>query len=138
MKEVKITRFRVCTDCEGKGGANAKTCPDCKGSGIGVKLVQLGPGMFTQAQAPCEKCNQLGVIMSEEDKCKGCQGKRVQEGEKTIEVAIEPGVPDSHDYIFYGESDEYPGVMAGDVYVRVNLLPHDQFERRGADLIHHH
>jgi DnaJ family protein A protein 2 len=27
--------------------------------------------------------------------------------------------------------------MAGDVYVRVNLLSHDHFERRGADLIFH-
>lgn len=27
--------------------------------------------------------------------------------------------------------------MAGDVYVRINLLPHEVFERRGADLIHH-
>lgn len=27
--------------------------------------------------------------------------------------------------------------MAGDVYVRINLLTHEVFERRGADLIHH-
>lgn len=93
--------------------------------------------MYTQVQAACETCHQMGVIMAEEDKCKGCDGKRVKEIEKTLEVAIEQGVPDSHDYIFYGESDEYPGAMAGDVYVRINLLPHDVFERRGADLIHH-
>jgi DnaJ-class molecular chaperone len=24
MKEVKVSRLRVCTDCEGKGGVNAK------------------------------------------------------------------------------------------------------------------
>ncbi len=105
MKEVKITRVRICTDCEGKGGANAKPCPDCKGRGIAIKMVQLGPGMYTQVQAACEKCSQMGVIMEEEDKCKGCAGKRVKEVEKVIEVAIEQGVPDSHDYIFYGESD---------------------------------
>lgn len=84
---------------------NAKTCPDCSGSGIGIKLVQLGPGMYTQAQAPCEKCNRLGVIMAEEDKCKVCDGKRLVEKTKVLEVAVEQGVPDSHDYIFHGESD---------------------------------
>lgn len=63
LKEITITRLRVCTDCGGKGGENAKKCPDCKGTGIGVKLAQLGPGMYTQVQAPCEKCKQLGVIM---------------------------------------------------------------------------
>ena len=57
--------------------------------------------------------------------------------EKVIQVVIEPGVPDSHDYIFYGESDEYPGALAGDVYVRVNLISHEYLERRGADLIYH-
>ena len=46
-------------------------------------------------------------------------------------------MPDSHDYILCGESDEYPGAMAGDVYVRINIAKHDRFERRGADLVHH-
>jgi DnaJ family protein A protein 2 len=136
-KEVKVTRFRVCTDCEGKGGVNSKPCADCKGLGAVYKMVQVGPGMFTQRQTPCEKCNQLGAIFEETDRCKGCDGKRLKETEKTIEVAIEQGVPDSHDYIFYGESDEFPGALAGDVYVRINFLPHEVFERRGADLIHH-
>lgn len=27
-------RKRVCDGCEGKGGANAKTCPQCKGRGM--------------------------------------------------------------------------------------------------------
>jgi DnaJ-class molecular chaperone len=53
MKEVSVARYRSCADCEGKGGVNAKTCTDCSGTGIGIKLVQLGPGMYTQAQAPC-------------------------------------------------------------------------------------
>lgn len=37
----------------------------------------------------------------------------------TLDVAIEPGVPDEHDYIFTGESDELPNVIAGDVHVRI-------------------
>ena len=41
-----------------------------------------------------------------------------------IQVPIEQGVPDSHDYIFYGEADELPGVMAGDVYARVQIKKH--------------
>jgi DnaJ family protein A protein 2 len=28
------------------------------------------------------------------------------DNEKTIEVPLEKGVPDEHDYVFYGESDE--------------------------------
>ena len=65
-------------------------------------MVQLGPGMFTQAQAKCDKCDGRGETMKEEDRCKSCEGKRVKEETKKIEVPIEPGVPDSHDYILYG------------------------------------
>ena len=72
--------------------------------------------------------------MKEEDKCKACEGKRVKEVEKKIQVHVEPGVPDSHDYIFYGQADELPGVEAGDFYARVAIKKHEVFERRGADL----
>ena len=44
--------------------------------------------------------------MKEEDRCKVCKGDKIKEVERTLEVAIEPGVPDQHDYIFTGENDE--------------------------------
>lgn len=40
-----------------------------------------------------------------------------------------------HDYIFTGENDEYPGVIPGDVYVRIKIKKHPLFQRRGADLV---
>lgn len=39
--------------------------------------------------------------------------------DKKLEVPLERGVPDEHDYAFYGEGDELPGVMAGDLYIRI-------------------
>ena len=66
----------------------------------------------------------MGVIVEEADRCKVCQGQRIAEQEKKISVAVDPGAPDGHDYIQTGESDEVPGVMAGDVYARVTILPH--------------
>lgn len=54
--------------------------------------------------------------------------------EKTIEVPLEKGVPDNHDYVFYGEGDEAPGIMAGDLYVRIKIKKHKIYERKGADL----
>lgn len=84
MKQVSVTRVRVCTDCEGKGGANAQPCAPCKGTGVVLKMAQLGPGMYTQVQAPCDSCKRMGVVISEEDRCKGCEGKRVRESEKKL------------------------------------------------------
>lgn len=45
--------------------------------------------------------------MKEEDKCKNCKGEKIIMVEKTLEVAIESGCPNEHDYIFTGENDEY-------------------------------
>ena len=64
--------------------------------------------------------------------------------DKMIEVPLEKGVPDEHDYVFYGESDEIvkcliiiiiqPGALAGDLYLRVKIEKHNMYERKGADL----
>ena len=56
MKEITVTRYRICTDCDGKGGCNAVKCLECKGVGVTVKLVELGTGMMTQAQVRCPTC----------------------------------------------------------------------------------
>jgi len=40
-------RKRTCVDCDGKGGANATTCTQCKGRKIVEKMVMLGPGMYS-------------------------------------------------------------------------------------------
>lgn len=49
MSFLEYTRKRNCEACDGKGGANVKKCPDCKGRGIVTKMVQLGPGMYSQS-----------------------------------------------------------------------------------------
>jgi DnaJ family protein A protein 2 len=107
MKTLKHKRLRACEKCDGKGGKDVKTCTKCKGRKYIEKLVQLGPGMYTQSQQPCSECKGQGEIMKEEDRCSECQGKKVLEKEKTLQVGIEPGVPNEHDYVFTGESDEY-------------------------------
>lgn len=108
------------------------------------KLVMLGPGMYSQQTGPCTDCRGEGVKMDEKDRCKKCKGQRVMDIEKLVEVPLEKGVPDEHDYTFYGESDELvnsyinnkiqPGIMAGDLYVRIKIKKHNLYERRGADL----
>lgn len=40
--------------------------------------MQLGPGMYTQAQARCQKCEGSGEKIAEQAKCKGCDGKKVK------------------------------------------------------------
>jgi len=48
---------------------------------------------------------------------------------------IDKGVPNHHKYSFMGESDEKPGLIAGDLVVVVEEKPHEVFKRKQADLI---
>jgi DnaJ family protein A protein 2 len=57
------------------------------------KLIQLGPGMYTQTAAPCDDCHGQGTIFEEKDRCTNCKGQRIVESTKTFQVTIEPGVP---------------------------------------------
>lgn len=54
---------------------------------------------------------------------------------KVIEVQIDKGAPNGEKYLFHGEADEYPGIEPGDVVIQVQEQPHDQFKRKGADLM---
>ena len=37
----KLIRDLKCEDCDGKGGTRVKSCADCKGQGMKVKMVQV-------------------------------------------------------------------------------------------------
>ena len=55
---------------------------------------------------------------------------------KTLEIEVDKGAPDGKRYPFVGESDEFPGVEAGDIVVEIMVEKHKQFLRKGADLVY--
>lgn len=134
MKKVTFQRHRVCEPCEGKGGKDAKKCTTCKGHGVVEKVVQLGPGFISSSRAACHDCRGEGTTFDKNNKCKTCKGQKINVEEKTLEVPIEQGAPNDHLVTFSGEGDEMPGVLGGDVIVRLIVEPHKRFERKGADL----
>ena len=99
-----------------------------------TKMVQLGPGMYSQSTGPCDNCGGSGSTIREQDKCKNCNGKKVVKEKKVIECNIDKGSPHGEKYIFHGESDEHPDKEPGDVVIVVNEQPHKLFKRKGADL----
>jgi len=135
-KVVKLPfKRRVCCEvCEGKGGKNIKTCTDCKGQGYKIKTQMIGPGMMTQSQVPCNICRTEGKIYDKKDICKACNGEKIKDNEKILEVPVEKGIPDGKDILFAGEGNEMPGAMAGDLHVIIKTKKHPIFERKGADL----
>jgi DnaJ family protein A protein 2 len=77
-----------------------------------------------------------GSVIKETDKCKECKGHKVAQEKKMLEVDIDKGAPDGKRYVFAGESDEVPGVDAGDVVVEIQVEKHKRFIRKGGDLVY--
>lgn len=65
-------------------------------------MVQLGPGMYSQSTQPCYECNAQGEVIDSKDKCKTCNGQKIVNKEIVMEVQLDRGVPDEHDYKFDG------------------------------------
>jgi DnaJ-class molecular chaperone len=74
----------------GKKGAVSK-CTTCHGSGFVVRINQIAPGMIQQMRSHCSDCNGQGEKINPKDKCKTCDGKKINRERKIIEVHIDKG-----------------------------------------------
>jgi len=132
-KEVKIRipTHEACETCDGSGakkGTKPQSCTTCGGHG----QVRMQQGFFSLQQT-CPRCNGTGKMIS--DPCPKCQGQGRVQKNKTLSVKVPPGV-DTGDRIRLsgeGEMGENGG-PPGDLYVHMNVRPHDIFTRDGSDL----
>jgi len=130
-ESIRIPTVKECTSCNGHGTADGKLPPPC-GTCRGIGQVRVQQGFFVLQQA-CPACRGRGTTITEA--CKSCRGAGKTRTEKTLEVKIPSGV-DTGDRIRLngeGEAGER-NAPAGDLYVQVEVKPHDIFERDGNDL----
>ena len=60
----------------GREGA-VQRCPNCRGTGMQVRVQQLGPGMMQQIQSVCHECQGQGERIDPKHRCKTCNGRKV-------------------------------------------------------------
>lgn len=75
----------------GKKGSIEK-CSTCKGRGVQVQVQQIGPGMIQQIQSMCSDCQGQGEKFNSKDRCKNCNGHKVERKKKILEVHIDKGI----------------------------------------------
>jgi molecular chaperone DnaJ len=128
---IRIPTMETCDSCKGHGTATGKKageCPTCQGAG----QVRVKQGFFVLQQS-CPHCRGRGVVVT--DPCKTCRGGGKVRREKTLEVKIPPGVDTGDRIRLSGEGEPGDrGAAPGDLYVQINVKPHDFFERDGSDL----
>ncbi|EED91043.1 predicted protein [Thalassiosira pseudonana CCMP1335] len=98
-------------------------CSECKGQGAVMEVRQLGPGMITQTQRPCDKCKGVG---------QKCDFKSER---KVLEVHVEKGMMHNDKITFREMADEVPKMQTGDINFIIQEKDHDLFKRKGADLL---
>ena len=68
--------------------------------------------------------------------CKVCHGAGTVQRERTLQVAIPPGVEDGTRIRLAGEGEAGgQGAPPGDLYVHVSIRPHQIFQRDGANIL---
>jgi len=135
-RQLAVQKNVICETCKGIGGkeGSVQKCENCNGTGMDVKMRQIGPGMVQQIQQPCRQCNQTGEKIREKDRCKNCGGKKVEKQRKILKCEIDKGMKDGQKLTFSGEGDQAPDIEPGDIVIVLDEKEHDVFRRQGSDL----
>ncbi len=129
--KIRIPTRTDCKTCKGSGakkGTKPVTCTTCAGHGQ-VRMQQR----FFSVQQPCPHCHGTGQMIT--DPCDDCHGEGQIQEHKTLSVKVPPGVDTGDRIRLTGEGEAGThGAEAGDLYVEVQVLPHDVFTRDGNTL----
>ncbi len=134
-KTISINKYVTCGTCKGDGakpGSSRKTCPKCGGTGQ-VKTVQRTPFGQFQSVNTCDQCGGSGTII--ETPCPDCSGTGRIKKNVSITVDIPAGVDNESVIPIRGQGEPgYNGGPTGDLYIVLNVKPHQMFKRNGSDL----
>ena len=119
--KLKFNQARKCGGCDGSGAEATEPCGPCNGQGSRTMMRQIGPQMIAQTQVACEICSGEGKRVMKV--CRGCQGKKLLESEKQLEINVTPGMRDGQKIPFVGEcSDSLEFDKPGDVVLTLQCV----------------
>ncbi|MCD6279817.1 molecular chaperone DnaJ [Candidatus Micrarchaeota archaeon] len=134
-KEMIINHLVKCSRCQGKGyehGGGYKECPYCHGTGRIQQVRRIGGFGRIMTSSICSHCHGTGRIITKP--CNRCNGTGKENKREKIIVTVPPGVDTGSTLRLAGMGD-YGRDSSGDLFVRINVKRHKQFERRGDDIL---
>ncbi|PIP42062.1 MAG: molecular chaperone DnaJ [Desulfobacterales bacterium CG23_combo_of_CG06-09_8_20_14_all_51_8] len=130
--EIEIEKYETCPTCEGSGarpGTYPETCAQCRGTGQFVRT----QGFFS-VKSTCPGCRGAGQVIKEH--CPQCKGRQRIIVTKRVSIKIPAGVDSGSKLRLTGEGESgVQGGPPGDLYVFINVKPHEFFKRSNADVI---
>ena len=131
QKTISVPTSVQCNACTGtgaEGGSEPATCPTCSGMG----KVRATQGFFT-VERTCPTCSGAGQIIK--NPCKSCSGQGRTEKDRALSVNIPAGVETGTRIRLSGEGEAgLRGGPAGDLYIFIEIAPHEIFQREGTNL----
>jgi len=128
---VNVTSEAPCSTCHGSGAAPGTTpvvCSRCGGRGVTAE----NQGLFSFSRA-CPQCGGRGMTV--ESPCPTCRGSGAEVRPRQVKVRIPPGVEDGQRIRVKGRgAPGDSGAPAGDLWVVVQVAPHELFGRKGRNL----
>lgn len=129
--EIAFERLEQCEPCSGSGckpGTKPITCIQCAGRGV----VRTSRGFF-QMETTCPNCRGEGTSIPEP--CTNCNGAGRVAEKTRVHFTIPSGVDAGMTLRVRDEGEAgMRGGERGDLLVRFEMEPHDQFVREGADV----
>lgn len=130
-KQTTYNSLIICDKCSGAGirdPSDVQTCPNCNGSG---KMHHTAA--FLNISMTCGHCQGSGSTIK--NPCKSCKGLgRVQEP-RAIKFNIPVGIMSGERLRIQNLGNHHPASnQPGDLYIRVDVVPHPKFEREMNDL----
>ena len=134
-KEVVYNRESTCSTCHGSGakpGTSPVTCSRCHGSGVINVDTQTPLGMMRR-QVTCDVCHGKGKEIKEP--CHTCHGTGHEKKPHKVSVKIPAGVETGQQIRLQGQGEAgFNGGPYGDLFVIINVLPSNKFERNGSTI----
>lgn len=133
-QEIEYRRLDACTTCNGSGaeeGTEPTRCPRCNGAG---EIRQRISPFNMVTVTTCDMCGGKGTVIP--IPCRTCSGEGRTRQQRKIKVKVPPGVDSNAQIRISGEGDVGPrGGPHGNLYVMLDIEPHEYFVRDGNDII---
>lgn len=133
-RTVLITKASECTTCQGSGaepGAGSEKCTTCNGKGQIHETKQSLLGAISTTRV-CGTCNGKGSIPKQ--KCKVCRGAGILRRQEEIKINVPAGISGGEMIRMTGLGEAIAGGMAGDLYVKMHVRPHEYFKKEGSNI----
>ena len=130
-----MEKSKKCEICNGSGaepGSQLKKCEKCGGVGTVRETRRSLFGSFTSL-SECSHCRGRGEVP--EKICRHCRGAGILKKQETIDINIPAGIRDGEAVKLTGLGEEIAKGPAGDLYVRIHVLPNHIFRREGFDIL---